>query len=119
MQENKNKVVLLSKKDLVIEWFSGGAGAGGQYRNRHQNSCRLKHPESGAQAQATDERSQQQNLKIAFKRLMEDPKMKFWISRRVAEVRGEETLEQKVERQMRPSNLKIEGLENGQWVPIS
>lgn len=28
--------------DLRVEWFSG-TGAGGQHRNKHQNSCRLIH----------------------------------------------------------------------------
>jgi peptide chain release factor 1 len=27
---------------LKIEWYSG-TGAGGQYRNKHQNSCRITH----------------------------------------------------------------------------
>lgn len=33
-------------KDLQVEWFSG-TGKGGQHRNRHMNSCRLKHILSG------------------------------------------------------------------------
>lgn len=114
-----DKVTIVSKKDLVIEWYSGGAGTGGQYRNRHQNSCRIKHPLSGAQAQATEERSQAQNLKMAFKRLCETPEMKMFISRRLMEIHKGETIEDRVERAMSPRNLKIEGIENGQWVELT
>lgn len=32
--------------DLEIEWFSG-TGKGGQHRNKHQNSCRVRHVPSG------------------------------------------------------------------------
>ena len=33
-------------KDVRTEWFSG-TGAGGQHRNKHQNSCRLIHEPTG------------------------------------------------------------------------
>lgn len=36
----------LNEKDLKIEWYSG-SGAGGQHRNKHQNSCRIVHLPSG------------------------------------------------------------------------
>lgn len=37
--------------DLKIEWYSG-TGAGGQHRNKHQNSCRITHIPSGTVATA-------------------------------------------------------------------
>lgn len=36
----------IDPKDLQVEWFSG-TGKGGQHRNKHMNSCRLKHIPSG------------------------------------------------------------------------
>jgi peptide chain release factor 1 len=36
----------LDERDLKIEWYSG-TGAGGQHRNKHQNSCRLTHTPTG------------------------------------------------------------------------
>lgn len=36
----------LQDRDLKIEWYSG-TGAGGQHRNKHQNSCRITHIPTG------------------------------------------------------------------------
>lgn len=41
----------IPQDDLKIEWYSG-TGAGGQHRNKHQNSCRITHLPSGIVATA-------------------------------------------------------------------
>lgn len=41
----------IKESDLKIEWYSG-TGAGGQHRNKHQNSCRVTHMPSGIIATA-------------------------------------------------------------------
>ena len=43
--------IKVSDADLKIEWYSG-TGAGGQHRNKHQNSCRITHIPSGILATA-------------------------------------------------------------------
>ena len=43
--------VSIPQADLKIEWYSG-TGAGGQHRNKHQNSCRITHIPSGVVATA-------------------------------------------------------------------
>ena len=91
-----DKVTLISRKDLKIEWFSP-PGNGGQYRNRHHNSCRLKHEASGVTVQSTEHREAQQNLKAAFKRLCDHPDVKLWLARKVMEVRSGKTMEDRVD----------------------
>jgi peptide chain release factor 1 len=44
-------VVAFNEKDCDIDWFSG-TGAGGQHRNKHQNSCRITHRPTGITAVA-------------------------------------------------------------------
>lgn len=44
-------VVAIPETDLKIEWYSG-TGAGGQHRNKHQNSCRITHIPTGTVATA-------------------------------------------------------------------
>ena len=41
----------ISPTDLRVEWYSG-TGAGGQHRNKHQNSCRITHIATGITATA-------------------------------------------------------------------
>jgi len=43
--------VAIREQDLDIEWYSG-TGAGGQHRNKHQNSCRIRHRPTGIVATA-------------------------------------------------------------------
>jgi peptide chain release factor 1 len=38
--------ITLVDSDFRIEWYSG-TGAGGQHRNKHQNSCRMTHLPTG------------------------------------------------------------------------
>lgn len=64
------KEIHLSKKDFRVEWFSG-TGAGGQYRNKHQNCCRIFHIESGLMATGQSNRDRPSNQREAFKRLAE------------------------------------------------
>ena len=54
----------IPQSDLRIEWYSG-TGAGGQHRNKHQNSCRITHIPSGEVATAQC-RSRQNSLDMAM-----------------------------------------------------
>jgi peptide chain release factor 1 len=44
MEESRSSAI--PESDLKVEWYSG-TGAGGQHRNKHQNSCRLTHIPTG------------------------------------------------------------------------
>ena len=118
-KDNRERITILTKKDLQISWFSGGPGHGGQHRNKHDNCCRLYHEKSGAKAQGTEERSRERNLRRAFERLCQTAQMRFWFAKKVYEIRQRETLEQTVEKDITPSNLKYEiKNEEGKWVQV-
>lgn len=57
----------LTEADLKVEWFSG-TGAGGQHRNKTQNSCRLTHLPTGIVATAST-RSRTNSYNQAFSSL--------------------------------------------------
>ena len=56
--------VTIPESDLKVEWYSG-TGAGGQHRNKHQNSCRITHIPTGIVATAQC-RSRQNSLAEAL-----------------------------------------------------
>ena len=58
----------LTKKDFRVDWF-GGTGAGGQYRNRHRNCCRITHIASGMMETGQSHRERPVNQREAFEKL--------------------------------------------------
>jgi len=115
MKEPRKLLFSVTKKDLEITWFSG-KGAGGQHRNKHQNCCRIKHPDSRVIVTGQEERSRKQNLKNAFNRLVAHPKFKTWLKIRASEEEGEQIImEKEIERAvneaMKPENIKVECFE--------
>lgn len=59
----------ITDADLRIEWYSG-TGAGGQHRNKHQNSCRITHIPSGVVV-TSQCRSRLNSLESAKKEIIE------------------------------------------------
>jgi len=115
----KQLLFSVTKKDLTIQTFRSG-GKGGQHQNTTDSGVRIIHKDSGAVSESREERSQHANKKIAFKRLVEHPKFKIWISQRVLEIETGMTLEENVKKQLSPENLKVEVKnEEGRWVENS
>lgn len=73
----KSKIVndlLIDPEHFRIEWFSG-TGAGGQFRNKHQNSCRVIHIPTGI-SETRQSRSRDSNLFDAMEALKRTLKQK-------------------------------------------
>lgn len=117
-QTDKTKISIATKKDFDVSYFCG-SGAGGQARNKVASGVQIIHRESGAIGRASDSRSQADNKKNAFLRLTNSPKFKFWMAQKLYEIQQNETIEQTVDKEMAPENLKIEIKdESGKWVEI-
>jgi protein subunit release factor B len=115
----KRLIHSVTKKDFEVQTFRAG-GKGGQNQNKRDTGVRIIHKDSGAVGESREERSQLQNKKRAFERLLSSWKFKRWHSMKIREIIEGETLEEKVARQMRPENLLIEGWnsETRKWVKL-
>lgn len=58
-----------SAEDCDVEWYSG-SGAGGQHRNKHQNSCRLRHRPTGI-VRTAQTRKRENSYKLAVEAMRE------------------------------------------------
>jgi len=106
----------VTKKDLRIDTFKSG-GPGGQNQNKRDTGVRITHKASGAVGTAREHRTQEQNKKTAFRRMAESKQFKAWHRVETARRSGYlADIEQKVEKQMAPSNLRIEVVQEGKWV---
>lgn len=123
----KELLFKVTKKDLEITHFRAG-GNGGQNQNKRDSATRIKHPASGAVAESREHRTQGQNNKAAFLRLVETPKYKAWLRKRIAEEmmslqdreRRKAAILADVERSMSEDNIVTQVQdEHGHWVDIS
>lgn len=111
---DKGKVFTVTKKDFDITWFSG-TGAGGQHRNKHQNSCRLKHRETGIIKTGQSHREREANKREAFEAMVCDMRFKAFCTMKLVELESGKTIEEQVDEMMSPENLKIEVKKDGKW----
>lgn len=115
----KELLYSLSKKDFKVQTFKSG-GPGGQHQNKTDSGVRIIHKESGAIGECRNTRSQSQNKKIAFKRLVDSSKFKLWNNKKCNEIITGKKIEQVVDELMNQENLKVEVInEKGKWEEYS
>jgi peptide chain release factor 1 len=113
---SKELLFSVTKKDFDVTWFSG-TGSGGQYRNKHQNCCRIVHKESGAIGTGQSQRDRLSNQKEAFNNVVASDKFQKWLKVATSKALGEYVdIESKVEKAMGKEHLKVETMENGKWI---
>lgn len=69
---NRHKVLSVTLDDCDIQHFAAG-GPGGQNQNKRHTATRIIHRASGARGESREERSQWQNKKLAWKRMIATP----------------------------------------------
>lgn len=123
---SRDLILSLRKSDFVVTPFRS-SGPGGQHRNKTATAIRIVHPASGARAEATEHKSQDQNKKAAWKRLRESDVFQTWLRKAIAEAsltaQQKRALEdatlRRVEQQMNPKLILVEVKdEDGNWVPM-
>lgn len=110
----KELLFSITKKDCKFEYFSG-TGAGGQHRNKCQNSVRCKHLPSEAVGVCQEYRSRDKNQKIAFGRMARSEKFQAWLKIEAARKLGTlDDIEKKVEKELKNVRLEIKD-DEGKW----
>jgi protein subunit release factor B len=120
----KKKVLLFSVTAEDCEWQTFRAGGkGGQHQNKTETGVRCIHRASGAVGEARDSRSQIENKRAAFQRMIESEAFQSWhrleAARRMANERSIEAMVEKaVDQAMNPANLNVEVQDGqGRWIP--
>lgn len=108
----KELLFSITKKDLDIQYYKA-SGKGGQNRNKRETAVRIVHKDSGVTVIACDERTQGQNLKIAFNRLVKNDKFQKWLhveaARKMQDKKEiEKKLNEEVDDWVQDKYLKIE-----------
>jgi protein subunit release factor B len=115
MEEKREKIRILSEKDLDISYFRG-PGKGGSAKNKTSSGVNIIHRESRASGRSSDSRSQHDNKRAAFERMLKDPKFKFWLARTLYEIKQGEKLEETIENELNDnSKTKYEIKIDGKW----
>lgn len=105
------RVLSVSIADCEVQHFRSG-GKGGQNQNKRDTGSRVIHHPSGARGESREQRSQLQNTKAAFLRMVESTEFRMWMGRQL--LTGP-TPEERVAEQMRPENLRFEERKDGVW----
>jgi len=112
------KQLLFSVTASDCNWsYTKGTGAGGQKRNKTSSAVHCTHKASGAAGYSEASRSQHENKRDAFLKMVETDKFKKWHKIECMRRNGVlAEIERNVEEQMRSHNLKIEMKQEGKWV---
>ena len=107
----RQKILTVTVHDCEVQTFRSG-GKGGQNQNKRDTGVRVIHHPSGARGESREERSQLQNKRAAFHRMVDTPHFRYWVSVQTGRV---EATEKWLERMMRPENIRVETRVDGQW----
>lgn len=110
----KELLFSVTLKDCDVQTFRSG-GPGGQHQNKTESGVRIVHRESGAVGESREERSQHQNKRKAFERMVAHPKFRFWVAEKRREMETGKTAEERVAEMMKPEYLRVEVKKNGLW----
>lgn len=101
-------------KDCEIQTFRSG-GKGGQNQNKVESGVRIIHHPSGARGESREHRDQLHNKRAAFRRMGESRQFKSWALNMCLKLKGEKTIDDRVNEQMSEENLRIETQVDGKW----
>jgi protein subunit release factor B len=73
--ERRHRILSVTIHDCEVQTFRSG-GKGGQNQNKRDTGVRIIHHPSGARGESREERSQLQNKRAAFRRMVESQRFR-------------------------------------------
>jgi len=99
--------------DCEFQTFRSG-GSGGQNQNKRDTGARYVHRASGARGEARDERSQWQNRKLAWRRMVESKEFQLWLRRTLGQQAAVDAEAARFA-EVQDQDVKIEVRVHGRW----
>lgn len=99
--------------DCEVQHFRSG-GPGGQNQNKRDTGARVIHHASGARGESREERSQLQNKRTAFVRMVKSEKFQLWLRLETGRIAHVESALADIT--VPASDIKTEVKINGRWV---
>jgi len=96
-----------------VQHFRSG-GKGGQNQNKRDTGARVIHHPSGARGESREERSQLQNKRAAFLRMVASPAFRLWLAIETGRIAARESLASAL--MIPDEHLRIETRVGGRWV---
>ena len=112
------KEILFSVTANDCEWsYTKGSGPGGQKKNKTSSAVHCRHLPSGARGYAEDSRSQIENRRTAFERMVGTKQFEEWLRAETARRNGTAAAaDAEVARQLR--NIRVEIKNEGRWIEV-
>lgn len=115
----REKLFSVSIHDCRVDTFRSG-GKGGQHQNKTESGVRVVHEPSGAVGESREYREQFRNKRAAFLRMAESKEFQLWARVKAAEIKGQPSLDDRVDLAMQQQNLRVEMKdESGRWIPYT
>lgn len=115
--ETRKPLFSVTIKDCEIQTFRSG-GKGGQNQNKVESGVRIIHHPSGARGESREERSQLMNKRNAFRRMGQSLQFKTWARNMMLKMKGQKTIDERVDELMAEHNLLIETQVDGKWKKV-
>lgn len=109
---SKKKILSVTIHDCEVQHFAAG-GPGGQNQNKRHTGTRVIHHPSGARGESREERSQLQNKRAAFLRMVKSPKFRIWVAKQTLDAAPDVPIE---DVELNESDIRVEVRVDGKWV---
>lgn len=119
--DERDKILTVTLADCEVQ-TKRGSGKGGQNRNKRDTAVRIYHPPSGAVGESEEERSQHQNKRAAFIRMVESPAFKAWLAAVTRGMKTPRQIEAQVKAELADPRITVTEVWGGKkagWVPWS